>query len=376
MAPPSTASTPLDGDTGELLKSARELLCATEHPNRAEVLAPKSFALYRREYDHLLHAADHLNMSMVEALTRGGSFSLFLLRRNAVRHFERLRLQSALEQIDAWQSAGGLPPQRDDLLRGVAQSVQWLLACKHQIISDHHPRPGPSRRLRHLPADWQETLLARAAPALRPALRIMTLTGCRPEELRRGVRVRIPLADPQTLLELVIQNAKNGSPDRPATRTYRFSRGSEHVDALIAELGHLPAWPKSDLFDPNDVAYYAAGVSQRIEDLVMQIWPARKHRPHAYSYRYAFRLKLKSLGFLDTEIAEALGHSSTSTQTVYGRGYAHGPAPDRGFTFTTSIPVQADPRRVRNRERFLERIRDRERGLEMEPDRQGPEPER
>jgi hypothetical protein len=357
-------------DVKILLWRARIVLQSLDHPNRVQQLAASSLALYRHEYARLVHATE-LNLSINEALTSGGTRSTYHLRRNALRHFESLSLKEALADLDSWSILDVGAPHVQALLKRIAHSVDWLTLCEQQPIGLTRRAPhSRRRRFRLLPKDWQEALLQRASPALRPALRIMSLTGCRPVELSLGVKVRIPSSSDPLALVLQIKNAKNGVAQRPDHRTYYFKRGAENLDTLVEELAHLPPSPKLDLFDSDDGIFYARNVKPRVYQISRLIWPDREHRPSAYSYRYAFREKLKGLGCTAEEIAEAMGHSNTRTQSTYGRGYSRGPAQERSFSFAGSMPVRRNLERERKLELFLERVRDRERVLEHELERQ------
>ena len=362
-----------DQSIDALLTRARLMLKSLADRRGSRRPSPKTLIDYRRRHSKAVSMIAEHGIAMRSVLPMDGSFTGFRKRRSAVRFFEGLALQEAIGQLEVGLLEDTPLHQRIKLIGSVTRSLGWLLDCEQQPELLRLPRRRRSHALSLLPDRWQETLIQRAPTALRTAARILALTGCRAEELRRGVSYRINPSDHPVALEIIIRNAKNADATDPRFRTFHFKSGPD-VNALIEELNHSADSSKADLFGANEGIFCAARLSERITRLALRIWPDRLNRPSSYSFRYAFRARLGKLGFTKCEIAEAMGHGSIDTQKAYGhQGYTPTPVLERSFSVAsllrTTRPLKLwhppgllqlafDQHRLREHEAWIDRQRE------------------
>jgi integrase len=175
--------------------------------------------------------------------------------------------------------------------------------------------------LKGLDIDWRQQMLQRAAirfPNEVDALRTLAVTGVRPIELEKGVAV----CDPGSEVSFSVAGAKTGEWDHgrnagQASRQITISKSHPYLGQNIAK------------------SFIALVNRRRLEYVVQrlsrELWPRRtgKRSISCYSFRHAFAAELKAQKFTGTEIACALGHQSTLSQSYYGsqsQGSARGEA--------------------------------------------------
>ncbi|HUX81855.1 MAG TPA: hypothetical protein VMV35_03370 [Halothiobacillus sp.] len=168
-------------------------------------------------------------------------------------------------------------------------------------------RPGQKSKrksLKGLPDDWRDLMLESVKIEDQSPLLVMTLTGCRPAELKKGVQV---IASDH-LLAFIIQGAKvkenAGQPQRAIAIDPKSVLSRNH--ALINKL--FQSQPTVRIDD-----------DQRFQKRIYRI--AKKlgfKQVSCYALRHQLAADLKSNKNTRTEIALSLGHQSERTQRFYG----------------------------------------------------------
>lgn len=147
------------------------------------------------------------------------------------------------------------------------------------------------------------------------ALLVLKATGCRPDELQKGVRVNIK---GDVLTFKIIGSKYNVKMKRGiAIREIKVKINEDNAKYLN---------PLKEIFEKNPGAYdYKVSVDSKvaftgyITKISKRLWPRKKNHASAYSFRHAKATELKNSDKSDIEIAQIMGHASTRAQQSYGR---------------------------------------------------------
>ena len=175
-----------------------------------------------------------------------------------------------------------------------------------------------------LPSDWREEVwqsISETNTALRNAVAVLQLTGCRPWELARGVTVELNSENPEwgKVLLFTINGAKVGQiPDRNGNL---HDRGQPERNIVVPITSPLAQY-LADLIATSNrqvIRYHSKSISNRLSEISHQLYPRRREHISAYCYRHAFSSDIKdSVPEVNTRAA-ALGHLSDYSQGRYGR---------------------------------------------------------
>lgn len=162
------------------------------------------------------------------------------------------------------------------------------------------------RRIAKEHPDWMARMLwgARRTKYVDP-IRVMSLIGCRPEELMTGVEVGWSKPG---MFSITIQGAKVGaSAGQPWRRI--------HFPASL--LPH--AWRQRLSAEGSFVIRVESknALRKSLHRISAQVLPSLPFAT-AYVYRHAFATRLRDAGFEAEEVAAFMGHSVAETQTQYG----------------------------------------------------------
>lgn len=179
-----------------------------------------------------------------------------------------------------------------------------------------------------LPSNWRQQVWA-AIPAfnlaLRSAVAVLELTGCRPCELEKGVTITLE-NDPElgTVLVFRILGGKVGKiPDCNGDLHDRGQPERHLAVPLASEVAHYIAErivPLGELV----IRYHRKSISNRVSEISRQLFPRRREHLSAYCYRHAFGTALKDTVADGKVRAAALGHLSDYSQGKYGRPSRNG----------------------------------------------------
>ncbi|MEW6595731.1 MAG: site-specific integrase [Thermodesulfobacteriota bacterium] len=177
---------------------------------------------------------------------------------------------------------------------------------------DKTPRSTAKRKgLGRLPANWR-TLFWRSFPKSSPhrlVLAIMSLTGCRPSELAKGVRIEV---DDGENLRMTIRGTKthNGIYGQEY-RQLTIPAEGEEAQALL-QATEATAEGNLIIFTKNTKA-----LAEAIRRHSEKLWPRRTYVVSPYSFRHQLAADLKN-DHSPAEVAMIMGHSVCRTQQYYG----------------------------------------------------------
>ena len=159
-----------------------------------------------------------------------------------------------------------------------------------------------------------------------PAL-VCAVSGCRPEELRKGVRMGLQQRDDGELLGILIDGAKCGvQSGQPARTLYFDDLSHDLLRALRDVLLRV---------QPNERRTRTMGVkitnpiclSGAIARYARKLWP-NLPRLSAYHFRYQFFNDLRMSGVSRADRAQAMGHAGDGSQRYYhvrlGKSFGRG----------------------------------------------------
>lgn len=264
---------------------------------------------------------------------RSGNYDSWYTFKAGVQRYLEDEIASTKRQLDHWQrerkttgpsrtldSAGARLVTR---LNALAMALQQLPSAAPQRFkgdgkAKRYARNSKSASIRTADDDWRE----RAADAMVGDIKLLFLlqcvTGCRPQELANGVRVRL-LRDGTMMTR--VRGAKTDEIAGQPWRCLRLSTsgGSSLMLARMLKVGRTLDSRKCALGRVNT---YAKSVARACE----MAFPDRqgKKKFSCYSVRHQFKADLVAAGWTKAEIAMAMGHSTTRSGTAYGRGGRRG----------------------------------------------------
>ncbi|WP_080407091.1 tyrosine-type recombinase/integrase [Burkholderia ubonensis] len=247
----------------------------------------------------------------------------FEFRRAAYVHVARTDLKGALRDLDKHRRTGDVARAAEaynrvkDGLGALRQyppttgSREADLMRSSAFRGPTHPNPersnGKRGSLTNLPPDWRDAVQREARDHDRPALAALSLTGCRPAEVR-GIRVH----QDDDSVTLTIRGAKvdrdRGVESRSITLDRDELNGTQAGRDLAAWLG---AREQRTIAYPGSVEAFRERVSRAADR-------AGLSHVSAYTYRHAAARELKAARASRAEIADRLGHRSERSQSVYG----------------------------------------------------------
>jgi len=195
--------------------------------------------------------------------------------------------------------------------KDTASNLSLQLALDFELPAYKAPpdtqRPGhKSKRksLKGLPDDWRDIMLEFAKEKDRLPLLVMTLTGCRPAELKKGVEV----IKSGHLIAFIVQGAKVKENAGQKIRAIAIdpksvlSRNEKLIDNLLSS--------KNVIRIDDDQSF-----QKRIYRISTKLG---FKNVSCYTLRHQLAADLKSNKNTRTEIALLLGHQSEGTQRFYG----------------------------------------------------------
>lgn len=266
-----------------------------------------------------------------------GTRGTFKIYRAAAVHTARTNLQSELRERDSLM-------REQKTATGAQEKVEFraqLLATESKIrearaILDRYPpgtgdvlkdrertsaysgaktsdRSNGKDHLDKLPPDWRERVWSLTGDRDRDAVAVLALTGARPAELTKGVRVE---HGRDGSLTFTIRGAKLGDDRGQKERILTVDKSAAERSA---EGRHLLAQVREG--HGRDVRIGDAGnFSDRVAHAGERAGLSGDQRVSAYTYRHDFAATLKSDPSLSRdEIATALGQQAERSQEAYGR---------------------------------------------------------
>jgi integrase len=311
----------------EIIKQARALLqtSATNRPSERTIAGYEAKA--KRLYGLVKGGSEQGIEAFIVHAKQTTSAATWFSRRAALLHLFRTALAKVLAEQDQVQrslKAAKVSPdssQWDQWRRMVARAgiwLDWISRLQSEpgpAIEERKPRHSKRKDMRGLPDGWRERIVERL-PKYRHAALTQAVTGCRPDELVKGVKLSI--VDGQLVAE--IQGSKVTEKSGQAWRRLVWPVDSESalVTMLVVEVQNGLSIAKIEDAKAYSGAVRAAGNRE---------WPGRRKSVTPYCFRHAAASDMKAAGIDDASISQALGHCADVARSCYGQwqqGRAHG----------------------------------------------------
>lgn len=228
--------------------------------------------------------------------------TFYCLKAAALKHLALDGLEHVYLADFAQKFGDKLELQRHRYFAGkFAQDLQRLKECAPY----HQPLPSPKvsqrQSLKGLPPDWRERLADALPEKWRPAYYLLAATGCRPDELSKWVLISCSEASVVVRISGAKVDEQKGQPWREQTLalTSLFADRLQAGAVFLAKKDY-PAFRKA------------------FNRAARKLWPRRKEIPAPYALRHQFAADAKAAGVSYETLAQALGHSVTRTQQLYG----------------------------------------------------------
>lgn len=177
-------------------------------------------------------------------------------------------------------------------------------------------RKSKKTSLSRLPKDWREKMVEKSEGQFRIPMMIAFLSGVRPEELQKGVQVKL-------FNNCLYVHIKGAKVKENAGQEYRQFKLAYHpltdlLIKLLKENGQSEMLVKVD--KGNSVTTHMRAVGKKI-------WPKRKESITAYTARHAMAADCKSAivnGADPDLVSKVLGHCVDKTASFYGNRFQSG----------------------------------------------------
>lgn len=251
----------------------------------------------------------------------------------AALHFYLIEMAGTTKrEIDMWDAArraNKLTNAMQDDFHAACNTLpayaNALAATPFGQLPDKFKGEGKSKRavnskshsLRGRPDDWREKVAAQLSGDRRLLFLIQCVSGCRPVELARGVRVVLL---PSGELSLVVQGAKL---TKHAGQPFRsLSVGTE--DGVARELARLLG--PGGMVDSTQLIGSVDAHRKAVARAGQKAFPAKSNNKKlaSYSARNQFKSNAKAAGLSPVQVAKAMGHSTTRSGAYYGGGARSG----------------------------------------------------
>ena len=151
-----------------------------------------------------------------------------------------------------------------------------------------------------------------------PGLIALYATGCRPDEIKTGIRVNYKKETNELSFKII--GSKLNAEQKRGIRL-------REVTVKITEKNLKYYKTIIDIFENNEGAYdfkikinSKGSFSNTVKRISETLWPRKKYHASPYSFRHAKATELKNSGSFDPEeIAKIMGHASVRSQQGYGR---------------------------------------------------------
>lgn len=226
---------------------------------------------------------------------------------------------------------------RADEQISILEFLRTVRETEHGSFGLVRPDQGFVKRKSKLPsifglsAGWQRTVVEqvrKSGSKMADAVLLAAAIGCRPAELLAKIQLRI---QPKQVIAIHIPTAKAGTSKKVRT-LYIHPDDPWHSDIFALALRR--PWVGLGGEHPSR----KTKLSDTIRAAGRRLWPKRRQCISAYSFRHAISSDLKKSRTDVREVALVLGHSTTVSQTRYGRWRSGRSA--RHITAETQLPVK------------------------------------
>ena len=238
----------------------------------------------------------------------------------SVRHASINNLNKHLNKIEEAQRCGNWLE-----VEKIVSTPEFkaLTELSGMLPADYRENWGPIKKrkskktsLSRLPKDWREKMVEKSEGQFKIPMMIAFLTGVRPEELQKGVQVKL-------FNNCLYVHIKGAKVKENAGQEYRQFKLAYHpltdlLIKLLEENGQSEMLVKVD--KGNSVTTHMRAVGKKI-------WPKRKESITAYTARHAMAADCKSAivnGADPDLVSKVLGHCVDKTASFYGNRFQSG----------------------------------------------------
>lgn len=256
------------------------------------------------------------------------------------------RIKKTLTRADEFQRIGSKRREYElETVRGIVQMLSedglYGKKVKFDANIERKENKGKRRTLRNFPDDWREMIFDASAQRLKRSVAVLALTGCRPDELKKGISVSVS----GNVIIFTISGSKTNNGHGQPERTLSIWRDEQNAQFF-------------DAIKPGKIQEDDGYIRVSLRRISKKLWPNRKSIISAYNFRHQMSADLKKNGIDSVEIALRLGHSATKTQSMYGHAN-QGKSRGLGqFDVTGS-------RKVKDNRRLPQKLREEDPGLAL-----------
>lgn len=187
------------------------------------------------------------------------------------------------------------------------EGIERLQGTSGPSLAVRKPRHSKRKDMKGLPDDWRERMVNRSHK-YRHAVLVNAVTGCRPDELVKGVRLSIIGAELVAEISGSKVTEKSGQPWRRLS--WPVDSDSPLIALLVAEVRN-----GLGVVTIDDAKRYSGAVRAAAE----REWSRRKTKMSPYCFRHAAASDMKANGLEDALISQALGHCADVARSYYGQ---------------------------------------------------------
>lgn len=235
---------------------------------------------------------------------------LYAFRKILRKHLaEQDKLQRSLKAANVPVDSGQWDGWRDLVRRaGIwMEGIDQLQNTPGPAVNTRKPRHSKRKDMKGLSDDWRERIVLRCQK-YRHAVLVSAVTGCRPDELVKGVNLSI--AGGELIAEITGSKVTEESGQPWRRLTWPVDSDSPLVTMLVAEVRSGLSVAKIE-----DARIYSGAVRAAGE----REWPGRKKKISPYCFRHAAASDMKASGIGDSAISQALGHCADVARSYYGQ---------------------------------------------------------
>ena len=167
-------------------------------------------------------------------------------------------------------------------------------------------RRSKKQDIKGLPKNWQSVLIDEVQTKDRTAALISAVTGCRPDEMAKGVKVVVS----EDSVTVTIRGAKVSETSGQPVRTLTYTITPKGlVQRLARRLSHGENVVKID--DPRRF-------STSIRDAGKRAFPDLRRTLTPYCFRHQVASDLKASTLSSDDVSRSMGHCSDKTTVMYG----------------------------------------------------------
>lgn len=183
-----------------------------------------------------------------------------------------------------------------------------------------------------------------------PALILLKLTGCRPNEIKKGIVVSIT---DDNCLKFIIRGSKLNLKQNRGMFMRKINIKLDENDKYKSFLKNYIKSTSENGKSTTLTITSEKSFSGYISKISKRLWPRKTYHASAYSFRHQAATDLKNSGMEEVEIAQFLGHASTRSQESYGRKRRSGKGEEPAQNLASDIVELRTSSEPRKNDRLL-----------------------